>query len=88
MSTFPMHSIDYLKSDIPYGAVRSGLRASLGPFVNKVFPALERITTIAIVLLVAALVIFVFMQLGEAGALNAYYCNACDVAPSMFVAPQ
>jgi hypothetical protein len=88
MSTFTMHLIDYLKPDIPYEALRTGLLASFGSYVKKVSALVERAATIVVILLVAALVISVFMKLGEAGALTAYYCNACDVVPKMFVAPQ
>lgn len=88
MSTFPMHLVDYLKPDLHYGALRTGLLASLGSYLKKVFLSVERAAAIAVILLVAALIISVFMKLGEAGALNAYYCNACDVVPTLFVAPQ
>ena len=88
MSTFPMHLMDYLKSDIQYGTLRTGLLASLRSYVKKVFAPVERAAAIAVILLVTALIISVFMKLGEAGALNAYYCNACDVVPTLFVAPQ
>ena len=76
MSTFPMHLIDYLKPDIHYEADRSGLLASLGSYLKKVFAPVVRAAVIAVVLLGAALVIAVFMKLGEAGALSAYllYC--------------
>jgi len=88
MSTFPMQLMDYLKPDVQYGALRTGLLAALGAYLKQVFAPVERATTIAVIILVAALVISVFMKLGEAGALNAYYCNACDVVPTLFVAPQ
>jgi len=88
MSTFPMHLVDYLKPDAHYGADRTGLLVSLGSYLKKVFLSVERAAAIAVILLVAALIISVFMKLGEAGALNAYYCNACDVVPTLFVAPQ
>ena len=88
MSTFPMQLIDYLKPDIQYEALRTGLLASLGSYLKKVFAPVERAAAIAVIFLVAALIISVFMKLGEAGALNAYYCNACDVIPTLFVAPQ
>jgi uncharacterized membrane protein (DUF106 family) len=88
MSTFPMHLMDYLKVDIQYGSLRTGLLASLGSYLKKMFAPVERAAAVAVILLVAALIISVFMKLGEAGALNAYYCNACDAVPALFVAPQ
>jgi hypothetical protein len=83
-----MYRIEHLKADIHYEGVRGGLLALLGSFVKKLCAPVERAATMAVVLLVAALVISVFMRLGEAGALSAYYGNACDVAPTMIVAPQ
>ena len=88
MSTFPMELMDYLKPDVQYRALRTGLLASLGSYLKKVFAPVEWGASIAVILLVAALIISVFMKLDEAGALNAYYCNACDVVPKIFVAPQ
>ena len=88
MSTLPMHLMDYLKPYLPYEASGTGLRASLGSYVKKVLPSLERVVALAVILLITALIISVFMKLGEAGALTAYYCNSCDIVPSMFVAPQ
>ena len=62
MSTFPMHLIDYLKPDLHYGIVRRGLLASLGTYVQKMFAPVERAVTVAVVLLVAALVISLFYE--------------------------
>ena len=88
MSTLSIHPVEYLRLHLHYEEVRSGLRASLGSFVPKVCAAVEGAVTVAIVLLVAALVISVFMKLGAAGTLNADYCTGCELASTMFVAPQ
>ena len=88
MSTLPMQLIDYLKPDIHYEAVRTGLLASLGTYVKKMFAPVERAVTIAVIILVAASVITVFMKLGAAGTLNADYCTGCELASTMFIAPQ
>ena len=88
MSTLSIHPIEYLRLHLHYEEVRTGLLASLASSVKKVCAPVERAVTIAVIVLVAAFVISVFMKLGEAGALNAYYCNACDVVPTVFVAPQ
>ncbi len=88
MSTLSIHPVEYLRLHLHYEEVRSGLRASLGSYVKKVLPSLERVVALAVILLTAALIISVFMKLGEAGALTAYYCNSCDIVPSLFVAPQ
>ena len=88
MSTSTMHLMDYLKPYIPYQAARTGLLASLGSYLKKALASLERATAIAVILLVAALIISVFMKLGDAGALTTYYCNACEVVPAIFAAPQ
>ena len=88
MSTLSIHPMEYLRLHVYYEEVRRGLRAALGSLAKRVSAPVERAAAIAVILLVTALIISVFMKLGEAGALNAYYCNACDVVPTLFVAPQ
>jgi hypothetical protein len=88
MSTFPLHLIGYLKPNVPCGNVSKGFTASLGSSVKKMFTPVERLATITAIILVAALFISVFIKLGDAAALNAYYCNTCDIVPTLFVAPQ
>ena len=88
MSTFPMHLIDHVKPDLPYAILRTGLLASLASSVKKVCAPVERAVTIAVIVLVAAFVISVFMKLGASGTLNADYCTGCELASTLFVAPQ
>jgi len=76
MSTLSIHPVEYLRLHLHYEEVRSGLRASLGSFVPKVCAAVEGAVTVAIVLLVAALVIFAFMKIGESASVAASYTNA------------
>ena len=59
-----------------------------GSNIIKLFAPLERLATITVIILVAALVISVFMKLGDAAVLTAYYCNTCEIVPTLFVAPQ
>ena len=88
MSTFPIHLIGYLKPNVPSDIVRTGLSASLGSSLKRMFASVERLATITAFILIAALVISVFMKLGDAAALSAYYCTTCDIVPTLFVAPQ
>ncbi len=76
MSTLSIHPMEYLRLHLHYGEVRSGLRASLGSFVRKVSAPVEQAVTIAVVLLVAALVIFGFMKIGESASVAASYTSA------------
>jgi len=75
MSTLSIHPVEYLRLHLHYEEVRSGLRASLGSFVPKVCAAVEGAVTVAIVLLVAALVIFAFMKIGESASVAASFTN-------------
>ena len=88
MSTFPMHLMGYLKSNVSCGILWTGLPASLESSVKKMFLLAERLPTITAIILIAALVISVFMKLSDAAALTAFYCNTCDIVPTFFVAPQ
>ena len=88
MSTIPMHLIGYLKPNVPCGIVRTGLSASLESSVKKMFASVDRLGTITAIILVAALVVSVFLKLGDAAAFSAYYCTACDILPTCFIAPQ
>jgi len=76
MSTLSIHPMEYLRLHVPYEEVRRGLFASLGSLAQKVSAAVERAATIAVVLLVAALVIFSFMKIGEYASVTANYTNA------------
>ena len=75
MSTLSIHPVEYLRLHLHYEEVRSGLRASLGSFVVKVCALVERAATVAVVLLVAALVIFAFMKIGESASVAASFTN-------------
>lgn len=87
MSTFPIHRISHLKTDVSYGAFKAEVRASLVFSVKKVIGSLSPSTELAVIFMVTALTIGVFMKLGEAGALNRHYCDICDRAPQFVVAP-
>jgi hypothetical protein len=76
MSTLSIHPGEYLRLHVHYKEVRTGLLASLRSLVQKVSAPVERAATIAVVLLVAALVIFSFMKIGESASVTASYTNA------------
>ena len=76
MNTLSNYPVEYLRLHVHYGAVKTGLYASLGSLVQKVSVPVARATTIAVVLLVAALVIFSFMKIGESASVGASYTNA------------
>jgi hypothetical protein len=87
MSTIPIYPVNYIKPHSHYQENRSRFHAILGCFVKKLFAQVEGITTFAVVMFIAALVFLVFMRLGEVGAITDFYCNTCDLLPTMFVAP-
>lgn len=76
MSTLSIHAVEHLRLHVHYEEVRRGLLASLGSLAKKVSAPVERAAAIAVVLLVAALVIFSFMKIGESASVTANYTNA------------
>ena len=76
MSTLSIHPIEHLKLHLHYEEVRTGLLASLGSLVKKVFKLAEQAAIIAVVLLSVGLVIFSFMKIGEFSSVTASYNNA------------
>ena len=76
MSTLSIHPMEYLRLHLHYEEARIGLLASLRSLVRKVSAPVERAATVAVVLLVAALVIFSFMKIGEFASFTASYTNA------------
>ena len=76
MSTLSIHPIEYLRLHLHYEEVRTGLLASLGSLVKKVFESSEQAATIAVVVLTVGLVIFGFMKIGESASVGASYTNA------------
>lgn len=89
MSTLPLHPIEYLKLHLH--ADKEGIWAkkdvSLGSIFIKVFDSAEQMATVSVVLLVATLTMFAFMQISEAGAFTSYYCDACKALPQVLAAP-
>ena len=86
MSTIPI-PVDYIKPHSDCQAHRSRFHAILGYFAKKLFTQVEGITTFAVIIFLIALVFLVFMRFGEVGALTNFYCNTCDLLPTVFVAP-
>ena len=87
MSALSIHPVEYIKVHLVCEEVRARLLTSLRSVVKQASESTEKIVEAAIVLLVTSLIIFAFMTLGETGAVVAYYCDVCDVVPTMFVAP-
>ncbi len=87
MSTITIHPVNYIKTHSHYQEYRSRLLTTLGYYVKKLFSPAEGITTFAVVILIAALIFLVFMNIGEVGAITDFYCNACDLLPTLLVAP-
>ena len=73
MSTLSIHPVEYLRLHLHYEEVRTRLRASLESFIVNVGASLERATTTAVVLFVAALVIFGCMKIGASASIEASY---------------
>ena len=76
MSTLLTHPIEYFRPHVHGEEVERGLLASLRSLTMKVSAPVERTAAIAVVLLVAALVIFSFMKIGESASVTANYTNA------------
>ena len=87
MKAISTHSIEQIKVHLVCEEVRARLLTSLRSVVKQVSESTEKIVEVALVLLVASPIIFAFMTLVESGAVVAYYCDVCDVVPTMFVAP-
>jgi hypothetical protein len=73
MSVISIHPIEYLRLHLHYEEVRTGLLASLGSLVQKVFESSEQAATIAVVLLTVALVIFSCMKIVQSASIAASY---------------
>ena len=86
MSTIPI-PVDYIKPHSGCQEHKSRFHSTLGYFVKKLFAQVEGITTFAVVIFIAALVFLVFMKFGEVGAITGFYCNTCNLMPTVFVAP-
>ena len=76
MSTVSIHPVEYLRLHLHYDEVRTRLRASLESFFANVCESVERATTVAVVLLVSALVIFGCMKIGASASVEASYGRA------------
>jgi len=76
MNTLSMHPIEYLRVHVHYEEFRTLLLTSLGSLVKKIFESSERAVAIAVILLVAGLVIFSFMKIGESASVAASYTSA------------
>jgi hypothetical protein len=76
MSTLSIHPMEYFRLHLHYEEARTGLLASLRSLVRQISAPVERAATVAVVLLVAALVIFSFMKIGEIAWVTASYTNA------------
>ena len=73
MSTLSIHPIEYLRQHLHYEEVRTGLLASLGSFVKKVFESSEQAATIAVFLLAVGLIIFGCMKIVQSASIAASY---------------
>ena len=87
MRALSIHPVEYIKVQLVFEEVRARLLTSLRSVVKQASESTEKIVEAAVILLVASLIIFACMTLGESGAVVAYYCDICDVVPTMFVAP-
>ena len=76
MSTLSIHPVEYLRLHLHYEEVRTRLGVSLESFFASVCASVERATTAAVVLLVAALVIFGCMKVGASASVEARYNSA------------
>ena len=76
MSTVSIHPVEYLRLHLHHEEVKTRLRASLESFFTNVGASVERATTAAVVLLVAALVIFGCMKIGASASVEASYSRA------------
>ena len=86
MSTIPI-PVDYIKPHSDCQEHRSRFHAIPGYFVKKLFAQVEGITTFAVVIFIVALVFLVFMKFAEVGAITTFYCNTCNLMPTVFAAP-
>jgi spore maturation protein SpmA len=84
-----MHPIEYLRLHLHYEEVRTGLLASLGSLVKKVFESSEQAATIAVVLLTVGLFIFGCMKIVQSASIAAGYNTAITevVLPPLQVSP-
>ena len=87
MKAISTHSIEQIKIHLVCEEVRARLLTLLRSVVKQSSESIEKIVEATVILLVASLIIFAFMTLCESGAVVGYYCNVCDVVPTMFVAP-
>lgn len=71
MSTLSIHPVEYLRVHLHYEEMRS-LRLLLG----EVHKSLQKIASIAAVVLATGIVVFAIMQLGAAVSLTASYDSA------------
>ena len=76
MSTVSIHPMEYLRLHLHYEEVSTRLRTSLESFFAKVCASVERATTVAAVLLVAALVIFGCIKIGASASVASSYTHA------------
>lgn len=83
MSTLSIHPVEYLRLHLHHEEVRTRLRASLKSLFANVCVSVERVTTAAVVLLVAALFIFGCMKIGASASVEDSY--SCVIAA--FVLP-
>ena len=73
MSTLSIHPIEYLRLHLHYEEVRTGLLASLGSLVKKVFESSEQAATIAVFLLTVGLVVCNCMIIVQSASIVASY---------------
>ena len=70
MSTLSMHPVEYFRLHLSHAGIRV---RSLGSLARKVFECSEQATTVAVVLLVAALVVMSCVKIGTSASLTAIY---------------
>ena len=75
------HHVGYLKSHLDYEETRKRLLKLLKSLFKKVCESTEKVEITAVVFLIVALFIFVFIRLGECYTNNAFFYDACEVIP-------
>ena len=73
MSDLSIHPIEYLKIHVHTDFAIE--KRSLVSFAKKVFDLAKQVATVSVVFLAVGLVIFAFMQIGEAASVTAGFKN-------------
>jgi hypothetical protein len=76
MRTTSAYPNSHIRVDLHHEVSSKKALKALGSLFKKVFESSEKAAAIAVVLLIASIVVFAFMTLGESSALTATYCEA------------